>query len=293
MFEAKFQSFGEKTDPSKGKERLKALRTELKQRKLDGFIIPRTDQHQNEYVPASEERLAWLTGFSGSAGVAVVLENKAALFVDGRYTLEAKAQIDETAFTVEHLVEMPPDEWIAKNLKASGNFGYDPLRTTIGGVEKLAKACERANAKLVAAETNPVDTIWEGRPEAPLSPVVLHDIRFAGESAAEKIKRLQGELGKEKLDAAVLSDPASVAWTFNIRGADVTHTPLPLSWAIVPQEGKPSLFVDARKLSNEVRDTLSKVANMQEPAEFDAALAEIAKGKNIRLDQATAPKHLA
>jgi Xaa-Pro aminopeptidase len=146
MFEAKFQSFGEKTDPSKGKERLKALRAELKKRKLDGFIVPRTDQHQNEYVPASEERLAWLTGFSGSAGVAVVLENKAALFVDGRYTLEAKAQVDGSAFTIEHLVDTPPDDWIAKNLKASGNFGYDPLRTTIDGVDKLAKACERANA---------------------------------------------------------------------------------------------------------------------------------------------------
>ncbi len=293
MFEAKFQSFGEKTDPSKGKERLQALRAELLKRKLDGFIVPRADQHQNEYVPASEERLAWLTGFAGSAGVAIVLENKAALFVDGRYTLEAKAQVDETAFTVEHLVDTPPEEWLAKNLKAGGNFGYDPLRTTIDGVEKLAKACVRANAMLVAADSNPVDAIWTDRPQPPLSPVVLHDIRFAGESAESKIKRLQGELGKTKLDAAVLSDPASVAWTFNIRGADVTHTPLPLSWAIVPQEGKPSLFVDARKLSNEVRDTLSKVANVQEPAEFDAALAALAKGKNIRLDQATAPKHLA
>jgi Xaa-Pro aminopeptidase len=293
MFEAKFQSFGEKTDPSKGKARLQALRAELLKRKLDGFIVPRADQHQNEYVPASEERLAWLTGFAGSAGVAIVLENKAALFVDGRYTLEAKAQVDETAFTVEHLVDTPPEEWLAKNLKAGGNFGYDPLRTTIDGVEKLAKACVRANAMLVAAESNPVDAIWTDRPPPPLSPVVLHDIRFAGESAADKIKRLQGELGKAKLDAAVLSDPASVAWTFNIRGSDVMHTPLPLSWAIVPQEGKSSLFVDARKLSNEVRDTLSKVAHVQEPAEFDAALAALAKGKNIRLDQATAPKHLA
>jgi len=292
MFEAKFQSFSEKTDPSRGKERLQALRAELSRRKLDGFIIPRTDQHQNEYVPASEERLAWLTGFAGSAGVAVVLADKAALFVDGRYTLEAKEQVDGTAFAIEHLVDTPPDEWIAKNLKG-GNFGYDPLRTTIDGVEKLAKACERAGAKLVAVEDNPVDAIWSGRPEAPLTPVVLHDIRFAGEPAEAKIRRLQGELGTAKLDAAVLSDPASVAWAFNIRGADVAHTPLPLSWALVPAGGKPSLFVDGRKLSNEVRDALAKVAGVQEPAEFDKALAAVAKGKTIRLDQATAPKHLA
>jgi Xaa-Pro aminopeptidase len=292
MFEAKFQSFSEKTDPSRGKERLAALRAELAKRKLDGFIIPRTDQHQNEYVPACEERLAWLTGFAGSAGVAVVLADKAALFVDGRYTLEAKAQVDTSAFAIEHLVETPPSEWIAKNLKG-GNFGYDPLRTTIDGVENLKKACERAGAMLVPLPENPVDAIWSDRPAPPLSKVVLHDMRFAGESAENKIKRLQEELGKAKLDAAILSDPASVAWTFNIRGADVTHTPLPLSWALVPREGKPSLFVDGRKLSNEVRAALSKVADVQEPPAFDQALAAIARGRTIRLDQATAPKHLA
>jgi Xaa-Pro aminopeptidase len=292
MFEAKFQSFSEKTDPSKGRERLAALRAELSKRKLDGFIVPRTDQHQNEYVPACEERLAWLTGFAGSAGVAVVLADKAALFVDGRYTLEAKEQVAGTAFAVEHLVETPPNEWIAKNLKG-GNFGYDPLRTTIDGVEKLAKACARAGATLVPLADNPVDAIWSDRPAPPLFPVVLHDIRFAGESAESKIRRLQDELGKAKLDAAVLSDPASVAWMFNIRGADVTHTPLPLSWALVPVGGKPSLFIDGRKLLSEVRAALSKVADVQEPLAFDQALAAAAKGKTIRLDQATAPKHLA
>jgi Xaa-Pro aminopeptidase len=293
MFEAKFQSFDEKTDPSRGKERVAALRAELAKRKLDGFIVPRTDQHQNEYVPASEERLAWLTGFAGSAGVAIVLADKASLFVDGRYTLEAKAQVDPAVFTTVHLVDQPPEEWLAKNLKAGSNFGYDPLRTTIGAVEKLSKACERAGGTLVAVDSNPVDAIWSDRPEPPLSPVVLHDVRFAGESAEQKFMRLQTELAKAKLDAAVLSDPSSVAWVFNIRGADVTHTPLPLSWAIMPREGKPSLFVDARKLSNTVRDALAKLGAVQEPAEFDTALATMASGKTIRLDQATAPKHLA
>ena len=292
MFEAKFQSFSEKTDPSRGKERLSALRAELMKRKLDGFIIPRTDQHQNEYVPASEERLAWLTGFAGSAGVAVVLADKAALFVDGRYTLEARAQVDTSAFAIEHLVETPPNEWIANNLKG-GNFGYDSLRTTIDGVERLAKACERAGATLVPLADNPVDAIWSERPAPPRSPVMLHDLRFAGASADSKIRQLQDELGKAKLDATVLSDPASVAWLFNIRGADVTHTPLPLSWALVPRHGKPSLFVDGRKLSNEVRTALSKVADVQEPPAFDQVLAAAAKNKTIRLDQATAPKHLA
>ena len=292
MFEAKFQSFSEKTDPSRGKERLSALRAELMKRKLDGFIIPRTDQHQNEYVPASEERLAWLTGFAGSAGAAVRPSRNEAAVVDRRYNLEARAQVDTSAFAIEHLVETPPNEWIANNLKG-GNFGYDSLRTTIDGVERLAKACERAGATLVPLADNPVDAIWSERPAPPRSPVMLHDLRFAGASADSKIRQLQDELGKAKLDATVLSDPASVAWLFNIRGADVTHTPLPLSWALVPRHGKPSLFVDGRKLSNEVRTALSKVADVQEPPAFDQVLAAAAKNKTIRLDQATAPKHLA
>lgn len=136
MFEAKFQSFDEKTDPAQGKERVAALRAELAKRKLDGFIVPRTDQHQNEYVPASEERLAWLTGFAGSAGVAVVLADQAALFVDGRYTLEAKAQVDGSVFNIVHLVAEPPEAWLAKNLKPGATFGYDPLRTTMGADRK-------------------------------------------------------------------------------------------------------------------------------------------------------------
>src|SRR6185295_4228891 len=152
MFEAKFQTFDVKNDPSKGRERVAALRAELAKRKLDGFIVPRADEHQNEYVPACEDRLGWLTGFSGSAGVAVVLADKAALFVDGRYTAEANAEIDLGLFAVEHLVEHPPEEWIAKNLGSGAAFGYDPARTTIDAMQKLKKACEKAGAKLYPAE---------------------------------------------------------------------------------------------------------------------------------------------
>jgi len=294
MFEAKFQSFDQKTDPSKGKERIATLRAELARRKLDGFIVSSADQHQNEYVPASEKRLAWLTGFSGSAGIAVVLADKAALFVDGRYTLEARAQVDISVLSIEHLVERPPEEWIANNLNSGANFGYDPFRTTIDVVEKLSKACERARGKLVATETNPVDAIWKDRPEPPLAKVVLHDRIFAGEDAEEKIKRICTELRNSQLNALVLSDPASVAWTFNIRGTDLAHTPLPISWAIVPREGTPFLFIDARKLSNRTRDTLSKRAAVQEPEDFDVILTKLARdSKIIRLDRATASRHLA
>ena len=294
MFEARLQTFDAKTDPSKARERVADLRVELAKRKLDGFIVLRADEHQNEYVPACEDRLGWLTGFSGSAGVAVVLAEKAALFVDGRYTIEARAQIDPALFAIEHVVEHPPQEWLAKNLKPGAAFGYDPVRITIDGVEKLKKACDKAGAKLYPVESNPVDAIWTDRPAPPLSPVALHDLRYAGEASEAKLARIREVLQKDQLDAAVLSDPASVAWTFNIRGNDVSHTPLPLSWAIVPREGNPSLFIDGRKLSNTVRDALSKLAAIEEPVQFIVALRKIAAGgRKIRLDQATASSALA
>ncbi|HLL27099.1 MAG TPA: aminopeptidase P family protein [Xanthobacteraceae bacterium] len=294
MFEAKFQTFDAKTDPAKGRERVAALRAELTKRKLDGFIVPRADEHQNEYVPACEDRLGWLTGFSGSAGVAVVLADKAALFVDGRYTIEAREQVDASLLAIEHLIEHPPEEWIAKNLKPGAAFGYDPTRTTIDGAEKLKKACEKAKATLYPVPTNPVDAIWTDRPPPPLSPVTLRDLSLAGETSERKLARIREALKKDQLDAAVLSDPASVAWAFNIRGNDVLHTPLPLSWAIVPREGMPSLFIDGRKLSNTVRDALAKLASIEEPIQFTAALKKVAAGgRTIRLDQATASSALA
>jgi Xaa-Pro aminopeptidase len=293
MFEAKFQSFDERADPTKAAERVARLRGELGKRKLDGFVVTSADQHQNEYVPSCEERLAWLTGFSGSLGTAVILKDKAALFVDGRYTLQAKEQTDGKVFVIEHLVDRPPQHWMAENLPKGTALGYDPWRTTLEGVERLSKACERAGAKLIPTESNPVDAIWTDRPPAPLAPVVLHDLKFSGEPAEQKLARIREELAKAKLDAALLSDPTSIAWTFNIRGGDVTHVPVSLAWSFVPRDGTPSLFVDGRKLSNQVRDALSPLADIREPAELEAALTRYAKGKTIRLDHASAPQALA
>jgi Xaa-Pro aminopeptidase len=293
MFEAKFQSFEERADPTKGAERAAKLRSELARRKLDGFVVTTADQHQNEYVPACEERLAWLTGFSGSLGAAVILKDKAALFVDGRYTLQAKEQTDPKVFAIEHLVERPPHEWIADNLPKGAALGYDPWRTTLEGVERLSKACERAGAKLVAVDDNPIDAIWIDRPAAPLAPVKLHDLKYAGDSSEQKLARIREELTKAKLDATLLSDPTSIAWAFNIRGGDVAHVPVSLAWALVPRDGVPSLFIDGSKLSNVVRDALAGVADIRDPGDFEAAFAKSAKGKTIRLDQATAPQALA
>jgi Xaa-Pro aminopeptidase len=294
MFEARFQSFEDRTERAASGARVAALRTELARRGLTGFVVPRSDRHQNEYVPASEERLAWLTGFTGSAGAAIVLMERAVLFVDGRYTLQVREQVDTSLFTIEHLVETPPDRWIETNLTSADRLGYDPWLHTVESAERLAKACAAAGATLVAVEPDLIDAIWSNRPAPPLGAVTLHDLRFAGEEAEEKLARIRAELAKLRADALIVSDPHAVAWAFNIRGADVAHTPLPLAFAVVPQAGRPALFVDGRKLSNDVRDRLEGLADVREPADFVQALAALGQArKTVRLDQATAADALA
>jgi Xaa-Pro aminopeptidase len=249
---ARFQSFDDPTDRAASGPRVAALRAELARRGLDGFIVPRADRYQNEYVPPSDERLAWISGFTGSAGSAIVLSGSAALFVDGRYTLQAREQVDGDLFEIVHITETTPDQWIEKTLREGQKLGYDPWLHTIESAERLAKACTAAGALLVPAEPDPVDAVWTAdRPAPPLGPVVLHDARFAGEPAAHKIARIRTELGGAA--ALVVSDPHAACWTFNIRGGDVAHTPLALATAIVPRESRPSLYVDGRKLSNSVR----------------------------------------
>src|SRR5882762_4359562 len=196
MFEARFQSFEDHAERAASAHRVKALRTELARHGLTGLIVPRADRHQNEYVPASEERLAWLTGFTGSAGTAIVLLERAALFVDGRYTLQAGEQVDTSLFTIEHLVETPPDKWIESNLTSSDRIGYDPWLHTAEGAERLGKACAAAGATLVAVEPDLVDAVWTDRPAPPLGAVTLHDLRFAGEAAEAKLARVRAEVAK-------------------------------------------------------------------------------------------------
>ena len=265
MFEAIFQTF---EDPEGGVAvgaRLAALREELSRRHLTGFVIPRADQQQNEYVPPSEERLAWLTAFTGSAGLAMVLRDHAAVFVDGRYTLQAQQQVDTSAWAVESLIDPPPEAWLAERLGPGDRLGYDPWLHTAANVEKLAAVCAAGGAELVAVDSNPIDVIWTERPQPPLGAVTLHPLANAGEPADEKLGRIRAEIERLRINALVLSDSHAVAWTFNIRGADVSHTPLPLSYALVPKQGRPTLFIDHRKLSNSVRDHLEQSADVVEP----------------------------
>ncbi len=287
MFEARFQTFDEQSARAQSAARVKSLRTELARRGLDGLVIPRADRQQNEYLPASEERLAWLTGFTGSAGLAIVLTERAVLFVDGRYTVQAEAQTDKTVFAIAHLTDTPPEQWLEQNLTSGAKLGYDPWLHTTDNAEKLKKACAAAGAEPVAVEQNPIDALWRERPAPPQGAAALHDLKFAGESAADKLKRVRTELAKLRADALVVSDPQNVAWTFNIRGNDVPHTPLVLAFASIPREGRPALYVDAAKLSNDVRHALEDVADVRAPDALARDLAAL-KGKIVRLDQASA-----
>ena len=294
MFEAQFQTF---EDPEGGvalSARLSAFREELLRRQLTGFVIPRADSQQNEYVPPSDERLAWLTGFTGSAGLAIVLTGEAAVFVDGRYTIQAAKQVDTAAWRIESLIEPPPETWLTAHFSAGDRLGFDPWLHTSAAAERLAKACEKAGAELVAVDSNPVDAVWTDRPAPPLGPVKIHPAQLAGENESDKLARIRAEIVKLKVDALVLSDSHAVAWTFNIRGADVAHTPLPLSYALIPKDGRAKIFIDHRKLSNSARDHLEKNATVEEPAALMGELAGLAQtGAAIGLDSATAADALS
>jgi Xaa-Pro aminopeptidase len=257
--------------------RLAALRASLRAAGLTGFLVPHADEHQSEYLPPAAERLAWLTGFTGSAGMAIVLTHEAAIFIDGRYTLQAEQQVDHAAFAREHLIDAPPAKWLAAHAKKGDRIGYDPWLMTVGEVRRFAEACASAEAELVPVEANPIDALWTDRPAAPMAPVSLQPAALAGEEADAKVERLQATLMEKKIHAAVLTQPDSIAWLLNIRGGDVAHNPVALAYAVLPATGKPEVFIDGRKLSNSVRAALTEIADPREPAVLQTALANLGR----------------
>ncbi|PBB95462.1 aminopeptidase P family protein [Mesorhizobium sp. WSM3862] len=288
-----FQTFDSAGDPAVGKPRVATLRQWLAENKLNGFMVPRADEHQGEYVADRSARLKWLTGFSGSAGVAIILRDRAFIFVDGRYTLQVRNEVDLSIFTVESLVDNPPASWIKDNLGKGARLGFDPWLHTIGEIKTLKASAEQSGATLVPLEKNPIDIIWEDQPEPPRAPVELHPIAFAGELAKDKLARLAGAIEKEGATHAVLTDPSSIAWAFNIRGGDVAHTPLALGFAILAADGKHQLFMDQRKFSRQVAAYLTQLADPHDPGEFEAAVANLAKGgAKIALDPVLAAEKL-
>ena len=293
MFEARFQSFDDRTERAASAPRLAALRAELRRQGLDGFIVPRADRYQNEYVPPCAERLAWLTGFTGSAGLAIVLADRAAIFVDGRYLVQVREEVDSGAFAVEHLVEHPPPAWIEENLSSGAKLGFSPWLHTVDGAERLARACDAAGGSLVAVANNPIDGLWPNRPQPPRGAAVLHDLRYAGEDAAAKLARVNEALGK-RADVLIVTDPQAVSWLFNIRGGDVPHVPAVLAFASVQRGGRPAIYVDPRKLDGAARAGLETLATLRAPADFEKDLEAAGKaGRAVMLDPASCPDAIA
>jgi len=281
-------------EPASYASRIGALRTRLKRDRFAGFIVPHTDEHQGENVARSSERLAWLTGFSGSAGTAVVLKDRAAVFVDGRYTVQARVEIDESLYEIRHSIEEPLTDWVAANLPPKGRLGYDPWLHTPAQVAGLRAACVRAGGRLAPVVDNPVDAIWTDRPPPPIAPVVGHSEAFAGSAAAEKRNQTAETLFERRQDAVVLSAPDSIAWLLNIRGGDVPYTPLALAFAVLHTDASVELFVDPRKLAPGLREHLGEQVSVAAMEGFGTALDRLgADKKTVRIDPEGTPDWVA
>jgi len=275
--------------PPAAAARLADLRAELARQELDGLVIPYSDEHQGEYIPARARRLAWLTGFTGSAGTAVVLRDTAAVFVDGRYTLQVRAQVPAELYEYRHLDEEPHIAWAARNLPRGARLGYDPRLHTIGWVEKAKAELDRIGGRLVPVERNPVDVVWTDQPPTPVSPVVPHDLRYAGKPSAEKREELAAALRDAGCTAAVLTQAESVAWLLNVRGGDVPNAPLTQANAILRDDGTVDLFIDRRKLSPGLEAHLGNAVAVQPPETLGPALESLGRaGAKVRVDAATA-----
>ena len=273
--------------PARSAERVAALRAQLARDGLQGFVVPRADEHQGEYVPPDAERLAWLTGFTGSAGLAIVLAQKAAIFVDGRYSLQVGDQIDPAVFEVRHIAEQPASAWLRGSLSGGGRLGYDPWLHTADGAARLRAACEAVGAELAPVAENPIDRLWTDRPPRPDAPFEVHPPELAGETSARKRSMLAETLAGRGVEAAVLTLPDSIAWLLNIRGRDVPRTPFPLSFAILRSDGAVDLFAPAGKIDAALADHLGGDVAVEPPDAFEAALGGFA-GRKVQVDPASA-----
>jgi Xaa-Pro aminopeptidase len=279
--------------PKETAARVKALRIQLRKQNLTGFIIPRQDEFQGEYVAAYAERLRWLTGFGGSWGMAILTLSKGAIFVDGRYTVQVREQVDAKLFAPHHLVDDPPSKWIERSLRRGDRLGYDPWLVTADQADRFEKACAKAGAKLVAVASNPIDTIWADQPDRPANPLSVQPQQFAGVSVGEKQKLVAKLLAASNADASVLTEPDSVAWAFNIRGNDVPYTPVVLSYAIMKRRGKSELFVDKSKLPEDLASHLKGKVTVRDPGQLEQALKAMGKARaTVQLDAAWAPARI-
>jgi Xaa-Pro aminopeptidase len=263
--------------------RLAALREQLKRDRLDGFVVPLTDEHMSEYVGAYAQRLAWLTGFQGSAGTAVVLPEEAAIFIDGRYTLQVREQVDPKHWSYVAVPETSVSDWLGEHASGGARIGYDPWLHTRAWVEAATKALKEKGAELVAIDTNPVDAVWPDKPEPSRAKLVVHPDQYAGKNSAEKRAEIADWLASKKADAVVLSALDSIAWTFNVRGKDVERTPVALAYALVNADGTADLFVQPEKVGEDVAQHLGNAVRLHDRVAFPKALAGFS-GKRVAVD---------
>ncbi|MBP7135290.1 MAG: aminopeptidase P family protein [Sphingomonadaceae bacterium] len=267
-------------------DRLKALREQLKTDRLDGFVVPICDEHMSEYVGAYAQRLAWLTGFGGSAGTAVVLPEEAAIFVDGRYTLQVREQVDGKDWQYQSVPKTSVAAWLKDHAANGARIGYDPWVHTKTWVETATKALAEKGAELVAVERNPLDAVWTDRPAPSPDLMMVHPDEFTGQSSAEKRAAVSDWLTEKGLDATIVSALDSVAWLFNVRGSDVDRTPVALSFAVVGQDGIADLYVAPEKIDDAVRQHLGNAVRIHDRKDFEPALKSLS-GKKIAVD----PEH--
>lgn len=277
-----------KAAPASVKDRIAALRKELVGQNLAGVIVPRADEHQGEYVPKRAARLAWITNFTGSAGVAIVLQQKAAIFVDGRYTIQVREQVDSSLFEIQHLINQPPEKWIEANLPKGGRLGFDPWLLTVDQAARFKGAVERAGGEFIATERNPLDAAWRDQPSPPIAPVWPQDLRYAGRSAADKRHELGAKLKADGKDAAVISAPDSLCWLLNVRGGDVPRTPFALGFGVLHNDGRVDVYMDPRKFPPATLAHLGNEVTVQPPGAFATALDALGAAKaKVTIDAAT------
>ena len=277
------QTFDIKGGPQDGRTHIPLLRRELAAQGLDGLYVPHDDEYQNEYLPDANERLAWATGFTGSFGSAFVFTDKAVLFADGRYTLQAADQTDPALVNVEGIPDPGAFGWLAKQSLAGKRVGYDPRLMSPNDVAALGAAAAKAGCVLVAVTENPIDKAWKGRPPQPMEKVVPHAVKHAGAAHTDKLDAVGVQLAKDGADAAVLTSPASLAWAFNIRGGDVSCTPLPLGRAILYADGSAELFIDEAKTDGALRRHLGNMVTLRPLSQLEDGLASLS-GKTVSLD---------
>jgi Xaa-Pro aminopeptidase len=280
------QTFDETTDPSFGPRHLPLIRKAMAEQGLDALLVPHEDEHQNEYLPPANDRLGWATGFTGSAGAAVIFQDKAAVFVDGRYTLQVRDQVDAASFEIHDLMEGGVSAYLETAARPGQAIGYDPRLHSPDALQRLKAAVAKAGAELKPVPRNPLDAAWgEARPPQPAAPVVPHPLEYAGEDSATKRQRVGESLTAQGAQSAVVTAPASLAWLFNIRGGDVIRSPLPLGQAILGADGTARLFLDPRKVTAELPAWLGNEVTLERPEDLPQALAALS-GQRVLLDPA-------